>query len=344
MEENLTVHCRIGRTIAAMALGIACLLPAEVRAQFQVLGATMAPVFRDVTNAASRATVIVKCNGKPVALGTVVAADGWILTKASELSGRITCQIRGRDLEAQLINTAHEYDLAMLKVDASNLIPVRLSESATTVGRWVASAGSGGMPVGVGVISVGPRRIASRDVMLGVSLGDAKESVRVLNVSADSGAEKAGLRVEDIITAINGQPMKARTDITDFVAMRQVGEQVKLSVLRGQQALDLMATLGKRSSTGASRADRMNTMGGPLSRRKAGFPIALQHDTVLKPEDCGGPLVDIDGSVIGINIARAGRTESFAVPANVLVNVIQELKAGNPAPTEPARLSTAAAE
>ena len=44
--------------------------------------------------------------------------------------------------------------------------------------------------------------------------------------------------------------------------------------------------------------------GGPFSERRWGFPLVLPHDTPLRPKDCGGPLVDTDGQVGGINIAR----------------------------------------
>ena len=61
-----------------------------------------------------------------------------------------------------------------------------------------------------------------------------------------------------------------------------------------------------------------------LSGRRSGFP-ALQHDTVLHPDQCGGPLVNLDGKVVGINIARASRVASYAIPADVVVPLIQEL-------------------
>ena len=73
-------------------------------------------------------------------------------------------------------------------------------------------------------------------------------------------------------------------------------------------------------------------MGGPLSLRNNGFPDVIQHDTVLKPSDCGSPVVDLDGKVIGINIARAGRTESYAIPADVVKKVVEELKPAGNAP------------
>jgi serine protease Do len=76
----------------------------------------------------------------------------------------------------------------------------------------------------------------------------------------------------------------------------------------------------------------MNRMGGPLSERRNGFPTILQHDAVLRPSDCGGPLVDLDGKVIGINIARAGRTESYAAPAEALLPLMYDLMSGKHAP------------
>src|SRR6516164_2703471 len=57
--------------------------------------------FRTVVAAPGKFTVRVQCDGKDVALGTVVGPDGWVLTKASELSGRIVCRLRdGRRLDA----------------------------------------------------------------------------------------------------------------------------------------------------------------------------------------------------------------------------------------------------
>ena len=80
------------------------------------------------------------------------------------------------------------------------------------------------------------------------------------------------------------------------------------------------------------RGDLMNEMGGPLSERRNGFPMILQHDTVLRPSDCGGPLVDLDGKVIGINIARAGWSETYAAPAEAVLGLMYDLMSGKLAP------------
>jgi serine protease Do len=90
------------------------------------------------------------------------------------------------------------------------------------------------------------------------------------------------------------------------------------------------------------RAEFQNSLGGPLSRRRAGFPLVLQHDTVLNPKECGGPLLNIDGEVVGVNIARAGRVETYALPASVVKPLLDDLKSGKYPPSSEAATSETA--
>ena len=110
-------------------------------------------------------------------------------------------------------------------------------------------------------------------------------------------------------------------------------QTLTFKVRRDQQELELKATLGKRpAGMNFDRSDFQNRMGSTLSERRVGFPVILQHDTVLRPQDCGGPLVDLDGNVIGINIARAGRVETFAIPAETVQLILADLMSGKLAP------------
>jgi hypothetical protein len=70
-------------------------------------------------------------------------------------------------------------------------------------------------------------------------------------------------------------------------------------------------------------------MGGKLSQRRRGFPLCIYHDAILKVEDCGAPLLDTEGKAVGIDIARALRTRSLAIPASeVKAAVARILKKG----------------
>jgi serine protease Do len=76
------------------------------------------------------------------------------------------------------------------------------------------------------------------------------------------------------------------------------------------------------------RQNIQNQMGGKLSVRRSGFDKILLHDTVLRPEECGGPIVNLKGEAVGLNIARAGRTESYALPVSIVKQRIEELMSG----------------
>ena len=70
----------------------------------------------------------------------------------------------------------------------------------------------------------------------------------------------------------------------------------------------------------------MMRMGGLISRRRDGFPEVLQHDSTVLPQDCGGPVVNLEGKAVGINVARAGRVSTLAIPAATVQRVIGQLK------------------
>jgi serine protease Do len=299
-------------------------------------------VFKEVVAAAEKSAVVVQSADKEkgssaggqVALGTVVSADGFVLTKASEVMGREKLQVvvGGKTLDAKVVGVSEPHDLAMLKVEASGLVPAvwakTAGENVIEVGQWVASAGpmaAGGEamppapPLAVGVVSVGRRKIPGRNGFLGVSLGDTdNKGAKIDQVITESAAEKAGLKVDDVVTAVNGRPVKNPRELIDTVHQFRPGDVVMLTVKRGDKTLELKAALGATLGGGQSRFNMMSLMGGPVSKRASDFPAVFQHDTVIRPMDCGGPLVDLSGRVIGINIARAGRTETYALPADVI--------------------------
>jgi len=236
------------------------------------------------------------------------------------------------------MGTAADYDIAMIKVDARNLPTCPWGDGKPVeIGQWVATPRSASNDIVVGVVSVGLRKIPSRNAVLGVMLLDATGGPKVLQVAPASGAQKAGVLVDDLITSVDGHAIRSRDDLSEMIQGRQLGERVSLIVRRGDNDVDLTVVLGQRPLGPPTRGEIMNAMGGALSKRSTGFPLVLQHDTVLKPSDCGGPLVNLDGKVIGINIARAGRTESYALPADTVLALLDELKAGKRIPsTQPA--------
>jgi S1-C subfamily serine protease len=72
--------------------------------------------------------------------------------------------------------------------------------------------------------------------------------VAVINVESGSAADHAGLKESangtgDVITAIDGQPMRTFEDLADYVDSKQVGDKVTLTVHRDGKDIELTATL-----------------------------------------------------------------------------------------------------
>lgn len=299
--------------------------------------------FREIVAKPAEGTVRVLSDGKEVALGVVVETDGYVLTKAHDLSGPIECRLKdGRTFSARWVGHHKEHDLALLHIDAKNLPVVSLADSkGTPVGNWVACAGTGEHPVAFGVVSVATRTVEGkapvvgnpRSGYLGIALDPSPDGLRVIQVLPKSAADKAGVKVDDVILTLEGKAVSREPQ--EFIGKMQKtrpGQTVKLRIKRDDVEMDVQAKLEKRPF---NRGDFQNALGSELSNRRSGYPVILQCDAVLKPADCGGPLVNLDGQVIGVTISRAGRTETYAIPAETIKPLLADLKSGKlPPPKE----------
>jgi serine protease Do len=298
--------------------------------------------FRTVVQKANESTIRVRCDDKDAALGTVVFADGYILTKASELKGAITARMKdGAEYEADVVAMHKETDLALLKVDVTGLTPVSFAETKMVpVGNWLAAAGPGSDASAVGIVSVKTRtlRIDPLDLMnanrgfLGVFLDDAKDDdgkvfgarVRDFGLGRSAG-RTAGLKVGDVILGLDDKSITSQQNLRELLDSSSPGQKVTLKVKRDGKNVSVTVTLAAGEK---SRGDIQNSMGGELSGRRTGFPAVLQTDMVVEPKNCGGPVVDLDGNVLGINIARAGRVETWILPSENIRPLLTDMKAG----------------
>lgn len=107
-----------------------------------------------------------------VGTGFVVGSDGVILTNDHVVDGATDLTVTlpdGRSLDARVVATDPEHDLAVLRIDASNLTSVTLGESSNVaVGERVVAIGyalslTGGPTVTSGIISSLERTIQVQD-------------------------------------------------------------------------------------------------------------------------------------------------------------------------------------
>ncbi|MBL8873189.1 MAG: PDZ domain-containing protein [Planctomycetaceae bacterium] len=293
--------------------------------------ALMVRAFRTAIGDSWKSTVRILNDGRQVALGAVVDKGGFVISKASELpEGDFDCRtwdnkiVRGR-----VKATDANLDLALIQVDREDLPVVKWAvDTVLVAGAWVGTTDARETPQAIGVVSVPSRPVAPERAILGVQLAPADTGAAVVSVVPGSGAERAGLEVDDVIYAVNGKELASRREVLDTIAQYRAGQRLKLSVRRGEKELTMVARLMDLTSSVLDPTEM--EVNGQISARSSGFAKVIQHDTVLTPNQCGGPLVSLKGEVVGVNIARANRVSSYALPTDIIRETVQRLKQSIP--------------
>ncbi|MCH2062800.1 MAG: PDZ domain-containing protein [Roseibacillus sp.] len=281
----------------------------------------------------SSGAVEVRVWRKRVGFGTVVAA-GKVLTKWSEVRRDVrslSCRTGdGKWLPAVVSGVYPDADLAVMEVEGLKAGPVKFADERTLkLGSFLALSRPDGEAAAMGVVSVLSRSLRSSDrAFLGVVMDLEFEGPGVLvrRVEPKTGASSSGLRAGDVIMRVMDQEVNGSFELGTLLQRLEPGQKVEISFKRGEKQEVVDVELGGRPRTPRipySRMEQMNSMGGHrYNDVKDGFRNVIQSDMQLDPEDCGAPVVDLDGRAIGIAIARAGRIKSFIVPASEIKSLL----------------------
>ena len=117
----------------------------------------------------------------------------------------------------------------------------------------------------------------------------------VQSVNPGSAAERAGLEVNDIITAVNGEKVDSASELRNTIGLMRSGDSVEITALREGSARTFKATLDERNSgqianaadvhpglNGASFAEADDNDGILVSGVAPGSPAAIAG---LRPQD-----------------------------------------------------------
>jgi serine protease Do len=320
---------------ASLALAVALALPAtaqqSLETNFRTTGDAVLAVFEPQREVIQKSSAVIYDGRKEIAYGTVISAEGHILTKASEVEGvgKIDVRIDKESYkDAKILMTDPRWDVALLKVEATALTPVVFApDSKLPRGTWVVVNGVTSRTkrrVMAGIISADAREIPPEGgAVLGVTLKETKKGLAVEEVSKDSGAEKAGMKKGDILTAIADKPVKEIEALGKMLSEMKSGTDVKVTLLREGKKTELDVKLSARGDL-FREVSRNDQMSGDFSNRRSGFPRVIQHDILGASLTMGGPVLDLEGRAVGMNIARANRAETFAIP----VEELRELAGG----------------
>src|SRR5713226_2608248 len=104
------------------------------------------------------------------------------------------------------------------------------------------------------------------------SLG-APYGVVIEGVEPGSPAEKAGLKGGDVITSVNGQPVKTGNDLVNPIAQAPIGSKVKLTYMRDRAQKEATATVEDRSRVFPNAAGRLGDQPGETAPPEFGLHV-----------------------------------------------------------------------
>ena len=280
--------------------------------------------------------VEVCCDGRWAGVGVYVGG-GFIVTKASELGAKVSVVLPDDTPNVQVVVAASDpgRDLALLKllvVDlAGGIAPAVWADvKDLPVGSILAAVTPSGFTPPTGVVCVPARTIPPLPGLVPVSVKDAKGGVEITDTFdfLERWLRKPPfpLRVGDVITHLASVPVANRDEFVKLNGAatlgghpRVVGEAVPVTCRRKGKAEVVTVHLHSQRDVPFQR-DR------PCSYRYSGFPAAIASDLAARPEHCGAPVVDADGRVVGLLIARAPFIESLILPSTEMRAAVEVMR------------------
>lgn len=308
----------------------ALLIPAHgqqsLDSAYRTTGTAVVAAFETQRLVLQTSSAVILDGRKEIAYGVVISADGYVLTKASEMQGATGLAVtvdQKNYREVKVVTVDPTWDVALLKIEANGLVPVVYAPtSAVPQGTWVVANGATTRTARrllAGIVSAKIREIPpAGGAALGIVLNAKSKLLEIDAVNEKSGAKEAGLQKGDVIVSLDGKKVKKFQELGEILKDRKAGSIVKLTYRRKSEEVTVDVRLAARGEMFTEQMNRNDQMSGEFSPHRSGFPRVLQHDILGSRSVQGGPVLDLDGQCLGMNIARANRAESFAIPVEDL--------------------------
>lgn len=143
---------------------------------------------------------------------------------------------------------------------------------------------------------------------------DKTVGLYVQEVVPGGGAEAAGIKVGDIISKVEGNPVYESSDLQERVARLTPGDKVKLTVLRDGTQKDFVVTLKgeapvvKKTEVAKSATELYNKLGASFT------PLSAEQKAKFK----------VNGGVTVTQVRRGGMFDEFEVPVGSIVTKINQ--------------------
>jgi Do/DeqQ family serine protease len=158
--------------------------------------------------------------------------------------------------------------------------------------------------LGVNIFDVTP------DIAKEYGLTESRGAV-VSGVLQGSAAEHAGIKTGDIITTVNGSPMKGAGELRNAIGMLRVGEKVEIGILRDGKQKKVMALIAERADDDVPEAGSINRSldGADLSDTPDGSGVLIR--SIQEGSAAASVGLRTNDIIVGVGRAKVGNLKQF---------------------------------
>ena len=162
-----------------------------------------------------------------------------------------------------------------------------------------------------------------------LGLAEDAQGALVSQVAQGSAAERAGIEVGDVITAVRNQPIRNNAELRNTIGMMKVGESVVISLLREGKPKTVTAVLREPAQLADASAIHPALAGAELVEAPddGGGGVRIRGVAPGSPAAQAGLLPD--DRIIAVNRARVGSLAQLREAAKGQGSILLQLRRGN---------------
>ena len=153
----------------------------------------------------------------------------------------------------------------------------------------------------------------------------------VSQVVEGSAAEKAGIRTGDVITSVNGQPVKSNSELRNSIGLMRVGDKVEIGLLRDGKPIKVTATI-----TDTTAAAQPTAPAQSIHKDLEGATLVDAPDNggaLVKSVEPGSPAAQSglrnNDVILGANRGRVSSVQQLRERAKGASVLVLEIRRGN---------------
>ncbi|HJT50962.1 MAG TPA: DegQ family serine endoprotease [Nitrosospira sp.] len=154
---------------------------------------------------------------------------------------------------------------------------------------------------------------------LAASLGlSSTDGAIVSTVEPGSPAEKAGMKARDVVTAVNGKPIRNSIDLRNKIGLTPIGETVNLGLLRGGKPLTAKVKIAQPVEQSGTEAETVPQLAGATVANLRPRGGARTEGVLVTQVDANSPAwlhgLRPGDIIIGVNRRRVRSVQEFLAP------------------------------